>query len=329
MNGLNPIPIDDLLISTIEANQQQKPSSKSVSDKVFKLPLKAVDYGDFIKMFFPPRENMLAPWLPAKGLAMVHAYRGVGKTWFSLSVAYAVATGSDFLKWQAPNPKRVLYIDGEMPAIALQERIKTISDIFGKIPLRDYFNFLAGDMNDEGLPDISTKEGQALFKPFTDKADLIILDNLSTLARTGKENDAEAFVLIQEWLLDLRRDNKSVLIIHHEGKGGTMRGSSKREDVLDSVIQLKRPADYDAEQGCRFEIVFSKSRGFCGESAKSFEAQLSNNIWSISEIENRDMELVRSLKDEGLSIRDIAEQTGISKSSVGRLLKKYEDLIKL
>lgn len=71
---------------------------------------------------------MLAPWLPDKGLAMVFAPRGVGKTWFALSVAHAVATGGAFLRWRAQRPRRVLDIDGEMPAIALQGRYAAVVD---------------------------------------------------------------------------------------------------------------------------------------------------------------------------------------------------------
>ena len=46
---------------------------------------------------------------------MVYAKRGVGKTHFALGVAYAVAAGAKFLSWQAETPRKVLYIDGEMP----------------------------------------------------------------------------------------------------------------------------------------------------------------------------------------------------------------------
>ena len=33
-----------------------------------------------------------------------------------------MASGGAFLKWTTPKPRRVLYVDGEMPAIAMQER---------------------------------------------------------------------------------------------------------------------------------------------------------------------------------------------------------------
>ena len=54
------------------------------------------------------------------------------------------------------------------------------------------------------------------------------------------------------------------LSVHHANKNGMQRGTSKREDVLDTVIVLKRPADYTPEHGARFEVHFEKSRGFFG-----------------------------------------------------------------
>jgi hypothetical protein len=76
------------------------------------------------------------------------------------------------------------------------------------------------------MPDLATLEGQNRINQFiTDDIYLIILDNLSCLLRTGKENDAESWQIIQSWILNLRAQGKSVLLIHHQGKSGTQRGS--------------------------------------------------------------------------------------------------------
>ena len=72
---------------------------------------------------------------------------------------------------------------------------------------------------------------------------------------------------MQGWLLKLRRLGKTVLLIHHSGRGENARGTSKREDVLDTVIQLKQPEDYDIEQGARFEVHLTKARGIHGDDA--------------------------------------------------------------
>jgi putative DNA primase/helicase len=66
---------------------------------------------------------MLTPWLREKGTAMIYSPRGVGKTLLNLSAGYAIASGGTFLDWSAPEPRRVLYVDGEMTAVEMQHRL--------------------------------------------------------------------------------------------------------------------------------------------------------------------------------------------------------------
>ena len=56
----------------------------------------------------------------------------------------------------------------------------------------------------------------------------MILDSLSTLVRSGVENEAESWAPIQDWLLTHRWQGRTIILVHHEGKGGKPRGSSKR-----------------------------------------------------------------------------------------------------
>ena len=77
-----------------------------------------------------PRRDLLAPLLASDGAALVYGPAGIGKSFFALSLAWAVAGGGSFLGWQSPRPHRVLYVDGEMGAAALRERLA----LFGPPP---------------------------------------------------------------------------------------------------------------------------------------------------------------------------------------------------
>ena len=90
------------------------------------LVLPVVSAADLLALDIKPREMALAPIMPLPGLAMLYAPRGMGKTFVALSAAYAIASGGKALRWTAPTPRRVLYIDGEMPAVQLQERLGLI-----------------------------------------------------------------------------------------------------------------------------------------------------------------------------------------------------------
>ncbi|MCH9051911.1 MAG: AAA family ATPase, partial [Proteobacteria bacterium] len=264
------------------------------------------------------------------GLVMLHAMRGVGKTYMALGMAYAVATGGAFLKWKAPTPRRVLYLDGEMPAHAMQERFADmVEGSTAEPPTPDHLRIITPDLQTGNIPDLSTPEGQAAVEEHLDGLSLVVLDNLSTLCRFGRENDAESWEPMQEWLLSLRRRGMSVLLIHHSGKGGLQRGTSKREDALDTVIYLKRPADYRLEEGARFEILLEKARGLVGDDAKPFEARLEIRdnaaFWTTRDIEDRELELVKQLTADSLTVREIAEETEISRSKVHRLQKRARE----
>lgn len=289
--------------------------------------LNPITAADFLAMKLAPREQVMAPWLPVQGLAMLHAPRGVGKTQMSLGVAYAVASGGAFLRWRAPRPRKVLFVDGEMPAIALQERIARIADrADGEPPGADYFRLIASDLHADGLPDLATAEGQDALRPSLADAELIVLDNLSTLCRTGRENEAESWGAVQGFLLGLRREGRAVLLIHHAGKGGAQRGTSRREDVLDTVIGLKRPDDFRASEGARFQISFEKSRGFMGKDADTFEAALDSvtGEWTTRDLEDvRDARIIDLTRD-GLSQKEIADELGVHKSTVSRAVARLE-----
>jgi putative DNA primase/helicase len=285
-----------------------------------------LDLDSFLKLELPPRELLLDPILPAKGLAMLYGPRGLGKTHVALGIAYAVASGGAFLRWRASKPRRVLYLDGEMPAATLQERL---SGIVKGSPERmpGELQFLPADLCSDALPDLAVPENQAWLENVWGAApELLILDNLSALTGAARDNDADAWTTMQRWLLSLRRRGVSVLFVHHAGKGGQQRGTSRREDILDTVIALRRPADYSPKEGARFEVHLEKARGLFGDAADPFEASLMMDggvsRWTWKPLEDARLIRAAALFADGDSVMDVAEQLGITKSSAGRLRKK-------
>ncbi len=298
-----------------------------------KLRFETVTLAELLAKEIPPRENVLAPWLPCQGLAMIHAPRGVGKTHIALGIAYAVACGGLFLKWHAVTPRNVLIIDGEMPAVVLQERLASIVKS-GETEPQAGIEFITPDFQPGCMPDLTREEDQAELEDVIAGKELIIVDNISTLCRTGRENEAEGWLPVQEWALRMRAAGKSVLFIHHSGKGGGQRGTSRREDILDTVINLRHANDYSHEDGAVFEVHFEKARGIYGNDVEPFIAQLSTDehgvqCWLTQSLEDSTFEKVISLDKEGFSQKEIAEEIGKNKSTISRHLKraKKEGLI--
>ncbi|MFO3149638.1 AAA family ATPase, partial [Legionella pneumophila serogroup 1] len=284
--------------------------------------LVGVSLSGLLAMELPPREYLLEPWLPKSGLCMVYAKRGVGKTFFALEVAVAVAYGTSFLSFKAPKPAKVLYVDGEMPANVMKERL---AEIISRLNINNNeFDpiFITPDLQKGLMPNLGNVQDHAMLEEYTDQADLIIFDNISTLSSYGKENEAESWHPFQQLALKLRKKGKSVLFIHHAGKQGTARGTSKREDILDTVINLRHPSDYTPSKGACFELHFEKTRSMMGDNATPILCHLTSKGWEHQYIDRNDnAQRVIELYKSGLKQSEIVKELDLSKGHVSKLLK--------
>ncbi len=293
--------------------------------------LVVVTHKELSQLDIPKRKRILDPVIFERGLAMLFAGRGIGKSWVALAIAIAIACGRTALgRWIAPEPRTVLYIDGEMSSDMIQERLGLLYPEGDSALIPDgNLRILTPDLQSGPMPNLATLDGQQKIAPYLEGVDVVIIDNLATLATNGSENEVDSWRPFQTWLLELRRQGKSVLLVHHAGKNGSQRGTSAREDVLDIVISLERPNDYQSEQGARFLVQFTKNRGLFGDEVKSFEVALDTDepgaVWTTSEMDedgDANLEKVRELNSQGHSIRAIGDMLGISKTTVGRLVKK-------
>lgn len=293
--------------------------------------LRVDDFTRFVVEPIPPRPMILNPFLGERTLGMVHAWRGVGKTHIMLGMAVASASGGQFLKWKAPEPSPVVYVDGEMAEEDIQLWMREFSQLDGIPPIQPgFFSLIAADRQEFCLPSLSTLEGQHLIAEEVRKANAksLYLDNISCLFRGGDEKEGTDWESAQEWLISLRRDGVSVILGHHDGKQGLQRGTSKREDPLNWVIQLKRPSDYQIEEGLRCEIHFEKARRLFGADARPFEAKLMTGedgkpTWAISEMpEAQGIAAKRMHEEMGMSFSEIGKQLGISKGYAKKLYDK-------
>jgi putative DNA primase/helicase len=288
--------------------------------------LRVVNASELLTMEFPAREYVIDPILQTQGTAMLYSKRGVGKTYLSLGIGCAIAAGANFLRWTAPKPRKVLYLDGEMPAVTMRERLASIIESTDGDMDPEYFRLITPDLQPRGMPSLSGTIGQSMVEDQLHDAELLVLDNLSTLCRGGKENEAESWLPVQDWVLSLRRRGISVLLDHHAGKNGAQRGTSRKEDALDTVLMLRHPSNYTPDQGARFEIHFEKARNVCGAQLEPFEVQMRSDgvaaMWLMRDITNALESLAKGLFGDGRTVRDVADELKISKSAAHRLKAK-------
>lgn len=270
---------------------------------------------DFARLELPEREAFLDPILSSKSLALLYGPRGLGKTFVALGIAWAAASGASFLGWRAPRPHRVVYVDGEMAADDLRERLA----LFGPPP--ETLDLILADLVDGVMPDLAHYDGQKRLMASWNDPELIVLDNLASLVgwRTG---DADRWHELQNFLGILRRQGRAVLMVHHANKEGAQRGSSRREDLLDLVMALRRPHDWQPSDGARFEIHFEKARRLHGATLQPIEARLTAdnaNRWHWRPAQIDMIDRLGSLLDDGLDMAQIAPALGLSLSTAYRL----------
>jgi putative DNA primase/helicase len=290
--------------------------------------ISALEEREFMSLAFPQRELLLGPWLPRPGLVMLHAPRGEGKTWFSLAVAKAVADGRDLLGWPCPNSARVLYVDGELPGASLQARLEKFPDSpIGKLHIlcRDTFH-----LRQQLMPDLGEAEGRRELDRIIEQCqpDVIIFDSISTLVRSGVENEADSWAPLQAWLLQHRWQGRTVILVHHENRTGKPRGTSKREDVLDTMIGLKKMAEEGAEDESTFQLTFTKSRDFYGKEAEPMLVRLSMKegrvAWTHETVRDARKEKIAELLAGGWKQTDIAKELHLTKGRVNQIVQTME-----
>ncbi len=281
----------------------------------------------FFSLDIQRKERFLDPWLTEQSLCLISGWRGTGKTWFALSILDAVTRGKPFGPWEPGKSAPCLFLDGEMPITDIQERLSELSTEKREHPLYIYSDAYANLL---GLPraHLANESWREKMKRIliTRKVRLWVIDNLASLAGGLDENKKQDWDPVNSWLLDLRFAGISTIMLHHTNKDGGQRGTSAREDNLDTSIILKPPADYSPEDGCRFVVHFTKARVSARDlkAVSDTEFKLTTDdqgetIWTWANVKGeQSKEVIRMLSD-GMKQIDISATLQISKGQVSKI----------
>ena len=241
-----------------------------------KQPLKVITLGGLLAHPFTKREHLLEPWLRQGESVMVWAASGLGKTMLTLTMALAVAGGGEFLEWRSAKPRKVLVVDGEMHAEDLRDRLEMLMPTVAGLDAEaaaENLTLMPRQFQgaDTDFPDLATPDGQetVMAKIRECQAEMVILDNFSTLAEVPDENEAAAMNPVLGFLLKLKQAGVACILVHHSGKtGGAFRGSSKLATTFEVILGLKAHEEAAPTAGATFETVWDKFRGEPHESIR-------------------------------------------------------------
>jgi hypothetical protein len=277
----------------------------------------------------PDRKKLLGEWFCEGDLGFVFAPRGVGKTWFGLDLTCCLVTGGTMGEWKAPGAVPVLYVDGEMPADQIRERIRGLGGDSEKLFVLNHQVLFDSA---EQVLNITNPVIQAELTEYCVQARIkvLVLDNQSSLASGMKENEGDAWEMVLAWLLDMRRRGIAVVIIHHAGRNGEMRGTSRREDAAFWIVSLTDTKDTDSDpRGARFVSRFTKKRN-TQELIPAYEWHYQTDLAS-GEVRRAhkvadNLDVLRQMVGAGIGrCNELAEEMDVSPGQVSKLAKRAMD----
>ena len=283
----------------------------------------------FVAQDTAPRPALLSSFFREGDFGFIYAPRGVGKTWLAMLMARAVAEGSALGEWPAGDagPQRVCYVDGEVNLPDAIERARLVQMSAGVHWLHhETITALTG----RGLNLADPVQQRALLEMLIkNKIRVVFLDNLSCLMRGVAENEADDWEMVLDWLLDIRRAGISVVLIHHAGRNGEMRGTSRREDAAHWIVKLEDAGDSDST-GAVFKSRFTKNRN-----TRHGSASCPPLIWTLTTEGDRltvncerhsDADALVDLVKGGMtSAREISAELGVTPGTVSKWARKAQD----
>lgn len=195
---------------------------------------------------------------------LLYSATGSYKSWLSTAIWLAAANASEVAKtasgspkWKAPQRRKVLLIDGELDQYDLGDRLNKLcpnyGDASGLVLMRQ-----AQDIN-VAFPDLASSDDQIKLIQYChdEGVELLILDNLTTLANVADENASSAMKPLLDMLLKLKAAGIATVLVHHSNKGDNgYRGSTALATTFNAIIKLKR----DKVEHGLFSLVFEKAR---------------------------------------------------------------------
>lgn len=220
--------------------------------KVQAFPSTSID--KFFEKEYEPPKWVMENLLRESSSLLIHADGGVGKSMIALEMAIALAQGSSFI-WRIEKQHKVLFIDSELPPNELQLRmINTVERRKAEFPRENFGIISCLDMMDDNLPPVNLYDQQArdMLDVTIEDYDIVFLDNMQNLTFDpeceGRENKAEFGQVITEWIKKWKSRGKCFVVVHHESKMGTARGSSRQQGDYDQIMRLEKPKNIDPNQ---------------------------------------------------------------------------------
>lgn len=232
----------------------------------------------------PPRDYLLGSVMSSTSRWHLYGQTGLGKTLFCLNLAAAIAAGQPFLAWEQRPPRRVMYIDGEMPADTFKERMEQIAEVYGSE--LQLYGYNRDDLGDETIPPLNTTQGEAwlMNEIATIKPELIVFDSVMALL-IGNMKEEEPWEPVKVMIRRITSMRIAQIWMDHAGHNASKAyGTSTKMWEMDTSVKLEKANN----KGIGFNLSFDKARLRKDENFAQFqplnvEMQLGRFVYSVIE----------------------------------------------
>lgn len=213
----------------------------------------------------PPPKFVVEGLIPESSLCVLGAYGGTGKTWMTISLMLAIATGSQWLNRFHCKSGKVLFIDYENGEYETRRRLRKCYAGMGLESPPEYFDYVSIPPINLTSPDMVQR-----FEEVAVGRTLIVIDSLKAATPGMEESNANFRSGLDSLKGIAERTKCTFMVIHHARKNNTVerdavpadpremfRGSSAIVDASDNAILLRRTP----EKG---KIRVDHAKGRCG-----------------------------------------------------------------
>lgn len=291
--------------------------------------MQARNFAEIIATGQTPFTTLYPPFLKTSSLSMVYAPRGEGKSQYCFFLAIALARGAVFAGNQAKESK-VLYIDGEMGSDVWLQRLPK-NEILGKKTVDNLSLLCPEDFENCQIPSIGDRDNQLKFLKLAEKYDTIFIDNyLTTCYQTDRRDDEiSLWQNVQSLLIKLKRAGKAVVLVHHTSKSGVQYGSILKENLMDTIIRIRKFPKTLLEQGLTLELKVEKDRhnAFKDNLETCINMQFTDEhvIATKKDLTRLREQLYKEKSSYGYTVSELADYLHISIGEVKELKSKLEN----
>lgn len=188
-------------------------------------------------------EIIVKNWADELTISLVAGETKVGKSLLCLQLGTCIATGQDFLGFEIPRARRVLYIQQEIKESDIKRRWKKTASILTaeqKKALDENFKYVTTTGHPLKLTE--PKDKAELFEHVKEaKPAIVMLDPMLTF-HDKKEGKSEDMSIVFDHIQDLMNTfNTAVLMVHHFRKAGNNDESSSVDKARGSSVITDRP----------------------------------------------------------------------------------------